>query len=169
MRMIEESDAKFIVNLRTDEKLGQYISETSSNIEDQIGWIKEYKKRERKRCEFYFLFEDTSKKKWGTIRLYNLKEDSFTVGSWICLHGNKNHIAIKSFLYAIKFGFEKLNYKTCLLDVRKKNLRVLFYLKLFKPVLIKEDDLNYFFSMEKNNFYSNINKITNILNIKFAD
>jgi hypothetical protein len=36
MRMIEESDAKFIVDIRTDEKLGQFISETSSSIENQI-------------------------------------------------------------------------------------------------------------------------------------
>jgi hypothetical protein len=87
--------------------------------------------------------------------LYNLEEDSFTVGSWICLPGNKNHIAIKSFLYAIEFGFEKLNYKTCLLDVRKKNISVLYYLKLFKPVLLKEDDLNYFFRLGKDNYYEN--------------
>lgn len=166
MRMIEESDAKFIIDVRTDEKLGQYISETSSCIENQIGWIKEYKKRESNQKEFYFIFEDSNNKKWGTIRLYNLEEDSFTVGSWICLQGNKNHIAIKSFLSAIEFGFEKLHYKTCLLDVRKKNLRVIYYLKLFNPVLVKEDDLNYFFRLEKNTFFNNKNKITNALNIK---
>ena len=166
MRMIEESDAKFIIDIRTDEKLGQYISETSSIIENQIGWIKEYKKRESNQKEFYFIFEDSNNKKWGTIRLYNLEEDSFTVGSWICLQGNKNHIAIKSFLNAIEFGFEKLHYKTCLLDVRKKNLRVLYYLKLFNPVLVKEDDLNYFFRLEKYTFFNNKNKIINTLNIK---
>jgi acetyltransferase-like isoleucine patch superfamily enzyme len=166
MRLIEESDAKFIISLRTDAKLGLYISETSSSIENQIGWIKEYKKRESNQKEFYFIFEDSNNRKWGTIRLYNLVEDSFTVGSWICLNGNKNHIAIKSFLCAIKFGFENLYYKTSLLDVRKKNLRVLYYLKLFNPVLVKEDDLNYFFRLEKNTFYNNISKIINALHIK---
>jgi acetyltransferase-like isoleucine patch superfamily enzyme/RimJ/RimL family protein N-acetyltransferase len=166
MRMIEESDAKFIIDIRTDEVLGQYISETSSSIGNQITWIQEYKKREKVQKELYFIFEDSDKNKWGTIRLYNLEENTFTVGSWICLPGNKNHIAIKSFLHAMKFGFEVLNYKTCMLDVRKKNLRVLYYLKLFKPVLLEEDEINYFFRLEKIDFYKNMSKITKALNIK---
>ncbi len=166
MRLVDKSDAKFIVDLRTDETLGQFISETSSSIENQIAWIEEYKKREAEHKEFYFIYEDSVNTKWGTIRLYNLLEDSFTLGSWICVQGNKNHIAIKSFLYALKFGFEKLGYENCQIDVRKKNIRVLYFLKLFKPVLINEDLLNWFFRLEKNTFYHNISVVNNVLNIK---
>ena len=65
MRLINEADAEFVVKLRTDKKLGKYISWTSNNIEDQIGWIKEYKKREAKQKEFYFIFEDNEHKPLG--------------------------------------------------------------------------------------------------------
>ena len=166
MKLIDKSDAKFIVDLRTDRKLGKFISNTSLNIDDQINWIKEYKKREANQKEFYFIFEDSNHKLWGAVRLYNLSEDSFTLGSWICLPGNNDNIAIKAWLLGIVFGFEKLNYKTCLLDVRKKNLSVLNYIKLYFPILIKEDVLNYFFRLDKDIFYKNRERVIKLLNLK---
>ena len=163
MRLIEKSDAKFILNLRTDEKLRQYISPTSPSLDDQTTWIEDYKKRESNEEEYYFIFEDTYHKQWGVIRLYNIINESFTTGSWICLPGNNENIAVKAFLLAVEFGFEKLNYKTCLLDVRKKNLYVLYFMKLFGPVLIKEDEQNYFFELNRISFYKNREKVLNLI------
>ena len=71
MRLVEKSDAKFIVDLRTDEKLGKNLSKTSSSLDDQVNWIEDYKKRESRQKEFYFIFEDLNHKPWGTVRLYS--------------------------------------------------------------------------------------------------
>jgi len=166
MRLVEKSDAKFIIDLRTDTKLGQNLSWTSSNIEKQIIWIEVYKKREADEKEYYFVFEDSNRKNWGTIRLYNFTKNSFTIGSWICLHDNKEKIAVKAWLLSVDFGFEKLNFELCMFDVRKKNLSVLYFAYLFRPVLIKEDELNYFFSLDKDTFYKNRNKVINLFNFK---
>ena len=166
MRLIEKSDSKFIIDIRTNSKLGQNISWTSSCIETQINWIEEYKKREAEQKEFYFIFEDSNGKPWGTVRLYNLTENCFTVGSWICLPHNKDKIAIKAWLLCVEFGFENLGLKVCEFDVRKKNISVLYYAYLYKPIVIKEDELNYFFTLDKEKFYKNREKIIQLLNLK---
>ncbi len=165
MRLVEKSDSKFVLDLRTDSKLGQNISYTSPNINDQMNWIEEYKKRESNKKEFYFIFEDLDNKPWGTVRLYNLVEDSFTVGSWLCLPGNKENIAIKAWLHIVDFGFNKLGYSKCLFDIRKKNTGVLYFARLFRPKCIKEDKLDYYFSLDKDTFYKNRNKVTLVLNL----
>jgi RimJ/RimL family protein N-acetyltransferase len=168
LRLIENEDAHFIVDLRTDQRLGQNLSHTSSKVEDQIDWIIEYKKREAEKKEFYFIFEDSNKKPWGTVRLYNFNENSFTIGSWICLPNNKDKIAIKAWLLCVEFGFETLNFDVLLFDVRKKNTSVLYYAKLYHPILIAEDELNYFFELHKATFYKNREKVIKLLNIKMS-
>ena len=166
MRLVEESDAKFILKLRTDKRLSQYISPTSPKLEDQINWIKKYREREADQKEYYFLYEDSDKNPWGAIRLYNFSEESFTIGSWVCYPGNTNNIAVRAWLLAVEFGFYTLKFNTCMLDVRKKNLYVLYYLKLFSPVLIKEDELNYFFKFDRETFLKKRDKVTRLLNIE---
>jgi len=40
IKLIEEEDADFIVKLRNNPKLNRYLNPTSSNVVDQIKWIK---------------------------------------------------------------------------------------------------------------------------------
>lgn len=163
IRLVVESDAEFILKLRNDERLKMHISPTSTSIADQIEWIKKYKKREQEEIEFYFIFEDINGKMWGTIRLYNITDESFTIGSWLCLPGENENIAIKSWLLCIQFGFEKLNYNHCLFDIRKTNKTVLYFAKLFKPELINQDELNFYFNLDKNSFLKNQNKVNKFI------
>ncbi len=163
LRLIDVSDAAFIIELRTDQKLGQNISWTSPNIEDQLTWINQYKKREALKEEFYFIYEDLNLKPWGTIRLYDFKEKSFTIGSWICLPENREQLAIKAWLLSVEFGFEKLGFSTCLFDVRKKNTSVLYFAYLFHPVIINKDELNFYFSLDKDTFYKYRDKVVKLL------
>lgn len=166
MRLIEKTDSEFVLKLRTDERLRQFISFTSPNIEDQINWINQYKKREAAGKELYYLYEDSNQTPWGTIRLYNFENERFTIGSWVCFPGNHDHIAVKAWLLAVELGFEKLNFKECMVDVRKKNIYVLYYLKLFKPTLIKADDLDYYFIFDKESFTNNRDKVNQLMNLK---
>jgi len=168
LRLIEKSDAAFIIKLRTDLKLGQNISWTSPNIEDQVNWINSYKKREELNKEFYFIYEDLNLKPWGTIRLYDFNEDSFTIGSWICLPDNKEQLAIKAWLLSVEYGFEKLGFNTCMFDVRKKNTSVLYFAYLFHPKKINEDELNFFFKLNKETFLKYREKVVKLLQFKIS-
>lgn len=166
LRYVEKSDSKFVLDLRTDTKLGRNISFTSPNIDDQINWIEEYKKREAAEKEFYFVFEDLSHKPWGTVRLYNIVDDSFTVGSWLCLPGNKENIAIKAWIYTVEFGFRRFGHSKCLFDIRKQNRAVLYFAYLFHPSLIYEDEANYYFSLSKKDFNNYSQKVIKTLDLK---
>src|SRR5690606_10697470 len=149
IRLVETSDAKFILELRTNQKLSQYISWTSLNMEDQIQWNIDYQRREANNYDFHLIHEVDSQESWGLIREYHCSVNSFTIGSWVCYPGNPEHIAVNAWLLAVEFGFESLRFNSCQLDVRKRNRYVLYYLKLFEPVLIKEDELDFYFSFTK--------------------
>lgn len=81
-RLVREEDAEFIVRLRTDEKLARFIHSTSSDIEHQIQWLKEYKKREKVGLDYYFIF-DIDGQSLGVNRIYNIDEKKFSTGSWV--------------------------------------------------------------------------------------
>lgn len=165
MRMIEIEDAEFVLSLRTDKRLGKFLSYTPPELTAQIKWIENYKKREADKKEFYFIYEDSDNKTWGTIRIYHLTKKGFTIGSWICNPGDKNKIAIKAWMLGVQFGFNTLNKEYCLLDVRKKNLSVMYYINLFQPEKIKDDELDNYFKLNKESFYNNRGRVINLLKL----
>ncbi|MCJ2367251.1 GNAT family N-acetyltransferase, partial [Aeromonas dhakensis] len=55
VRLIDVGDAEFILSLRTDGRLNRHLSQTSSSLEQQRDWIKNYKERESQGDEYYFI------------------------------------------------------------------------------------------------------------------
>jgi RimJ/RimL family protein N-acetyltransferase len=156
LRLVEEKDADFILKLRTDSNKSRFISETDSDVEKQKKWIREYKKREENKDEFYFIASDINNIDFATYRIYNKKEDIIEIGSFVSkpLYHNpiniiKVDILVKTFVFDT-LGFQKLNF-----EVRKENKSVVNYHKKFAPILIKEDELNYYFVLERDAFLSN--------------
>ena len=47
VRLVNENDADFIVSLRSDPNKTKYMVTLNHEIESQIRWMKEYKKREK--------------------------------------------------------------------------------------------------------------------------
>jgi len=157
-RLVDETDAEFIIELRTNPKLNKFLNYTSNSIEDQISWIKNYKYRESKSLEFYFMFLEDGIRK-GTYRLYNINSYSFTIGSWLFNSCNNKLFPIYSDLLMADYGFYQLNKEILLFDVRKKNKKVINYHKLKNPIPYSEDDDNIFYFIQKkewNNCKKNI-------------
>ena len=77
VRLVDEGDAEFIVMLRTDSRLGKYISSTDNDVDKQKNWIKAYKSREIAGLEYYFIFEKPLGNRLGVSRIYNIAEDYF--------------------------------------------------------------------------------------------
>ncbi len=159
IRYVEVDDAEFILNLRTDEKLGQFISKTDPNIDAQINWIKNYKIREESNQEYYYIAEDKKGNKFGTIRLYNFDEKSFEIGSWLFKNDAPLGMPIKAHFIGFEIAFEKLQKEYCRFDIRKENTQVLNYMNDFDTELIKEDELNFYYILTKDNFYKRRNAI----------
>lgn len=156
MRFVEETDADFIIRIRTDESKARFISITDSDIEKQELWIKEYKKREKKEQEFYFIALDENNIEFATYRIYNKTVNSIEIGSFISKPGYDNPInVIKVDLILKSFVFNELKYSRLNFEVRKKNNSVVNYHKKFNPILESEDELNYYFVLEKEAFLTN--------------
>lgn len=162
IRLVNETDAEFLYALRTDMKLGRFLSKTSGTVADQQEWIKKYKQREQEGKEYYFMAVSQDGERYGTSRLYDFDERSFTVGSWLFFKDAPTGVAIKTDILVREIGFEELGFNFCKFDVRKDNKSVLRYHRAFGPTVIAESELDIYFLLEKDAFYSYRNKLLKI-------
>ena len=151
LRLTEENDAEFIVKLRS--KRGEFLSKSSVDVEEQIKWIKKYKEREVKKLEYYFVIESKNgDSRFGVVRIYDIKEDSFCWGSWIIKDGSPFSSSIESALLVYDFCFFELKFKKTEFDVRRSNEKIVAFHKRFGAKIISEDDINYYFNFTKESY-----------------
>lgn len=158
LRLVNIDDATFICSLRNNPTLNRHISKTTSDVEMQEEWIRQYKKRESKQQEYYFIiYRKDTNEPIGTVRLYDFISDinSFCWGSWILNNNKTRYSAIESALLVYKFAFEELKFKQSHFDVRKDNLGVhKFHIRL-GAIQTHSNDLDNFYIF-KSSTYSNI-------------
>lgn len=147
---VSEKDAEFILELRTGEK-GAFLNPTENNIQKQIDYIKLYKQKEANKEEYYFIIKRTSGEKIGTIRIYDIRGNSFCWGSWIIKEGVPSGFGGKSAFALYEFAFDYLGFKQSHFDVRKENPIVEFY-KNIGAEIVDENDLDYFFIFTKEQY-----------------
>lgn len=151
VRFVEEEDAEFIYELRTNQNLNKHLNEVVGGVENQKQWIKEYKKREALGLDYYFIFLINGERQ-GVCRLYDIHENDFTSGSWIfkedAVLGSAviGDIISREIAYSINPNF--INY----FDVRKENVSVVRYALSYKPEIINEDEQNIYFKETREQF-----------------
>jgi len=139
LREVTIDDSEFIVNLRTDPKNSKYISSTEKDVEKQKNFISDYLQSE---TDYYFIISNWDYRPLGTVRIYDVRGDSFCWGSWILLKDAQINTAIESALLIYDFAFFSLHYTKSHFDVRKENQKVVDFHKLFGACVVSEDDLN---------------------------
>lgn len=147
MRLVEESDAEFILKLRLDVRYNQYLSDINPDVQAQRNWIREYKDHEKENKQFYFIIERLDGIPCGTVRIYDLHQDSFCWGSWILNENKTRSAAIESAFLVYKFGFDELGFVKSHFDVRKANERVISFHRKMGAQQTGEDELNYYFEI----------------------
>ncbi|MEL4014806.1 GNAT family N-acetyltransferase [Dryocola clanedunensis] len=152
LRLANEHDAAFIYSLRRNETLNKHISSIKGTVEDQEKWLLNYKEKESKGEEFYFIISrNDTNNAIGTVRVYGITEDKkFCWGSWI-LNDNKTvTAAIESALLVYKFAFEIKKLTSAYFQVDRKNLSVItFHLKTGAKFIFEDEvSNNYEFSQE---------------------
>ena len=152
LRMVHIDDAEFIVRLRTDSKLGHYIHSTSNDVAKQTEWLQAYKERERNGQDYYFVFEVPKGNRVGVMRIYDISEEAFTIGSWVFDKSSPKGAAILADLIVKDIGWELFPDKLCHWDINKENTNVLRFGAVFHPTLIGEKENQLFFSCTKENF-----------------
>lgn len=150
-RLVHESDAEFIVRVRSDLKLCRYIHSTGS-INDQIKWIRRYKEREIEGRDYYFIFEYRYKP-IGLYRIYDIQDDSFVCGSWVFDPESPKGAAALGNIIGREIAYENLCLNTCYTDVLCGNTSSLQFQRMFKPIILDETDQVIRFQHVKENFY----------------
>lgn len=152
VRLVNESDAEFILKLRTDSRLGQFIHSTENDLNKQIEWIHEYKMREKKGIEYYFMFEKPLGNRLGVSRIYNVTETTFETGSWIFKKDAPFGSAFLGDIICHEIAFELFPNKVNLHDIKKGNFGVNKYADEFHPILINETEDTRYYKNTKENY-----------------
>ena len=140
LRLVELEDAPFIVTLRNYAKSQKFLSATSTSVEAQEQWMRDYKTREKQGIEFYYIIQLHDDSPVGLIRLYDLKAEIFSGGSWIIAPGYPHHIAVETVLLLYDLCFDQLGYEKILLQVVKENQSVIRFHKRFGAIVDREDE-----------------------------
>ena len=125
-RLVELSDAEFILNLRLDPKVSRFLSPTDSSLDKQVAWLQGYKEREAKGQEFYYIVHRRDNDlPIGTIRIYDfdIRKSSFCWGSWIVNSDKTVSAALESSIFISDKGFFGLGFNHCHIDVVKVKMR----------------------------------------------
>ncbi len=153
LRLVELDDAEFILSLRLDQKRAQFLNETDSSVEKQKEWIREYKKREAKAQEFYFLIEKDYMS-YGTIRIYKITDKTCYWGSWITKPTSPRGFGKRALTLVLKFIFDELKKEKVFFSVELDNKAgKKLYLELGSK-LINEDEKEITYSLTKDEFYN---------------
>ncbi|HDX8357000.1 TPA: GNAT family N-acetyltransferase [Aeromonas hydrophila] len=165
-RLIDVGDAEFILSLRTDGRLNRHLSQTSSSLEQQRDWIKNYKERENQGDEYYFIiYRNDNNEAVGTVRLYDFIRDkkSFCWGSWILNENKTKYAAMESAFLVYQIAFENLGFERAHFDVRRENVKVIAFHQKMGAEVVSENDLDLFFEIEKNAISDARNKLSRFL------
>lgn len=150
LRGVTLADAEFILALRADATRNVHISATGGEAAIQRRWIAAYLARP---AEWYFIIEDEARSPLGTVRIYDVRDDSFCWGSWILSPQATAYAGIESALLIYEFAFGMLGFAASHFDVRRDNERVLAFHRRFGARDLRQDEKNFYFSYSREDYH----------------
>ena len=133
-------DASFILMLRTDPQKSKHISFTPPTLDQQVSWLEIYSTKDD---QAYFIIENLSGEKLGTVRLYDAQGDDYCWGSWILKGGAPQSVAIESALMVYSYAIDNLGFNQAHFDVRKENEGVWRFHERFGAERVGENEHEY--------------------------
>ena len=84
LRPVTKEDAEFILGIRNNPEISKYLPSLNVTVDQQQSWID---KQRNDINSYYFIIEDKTKMRIGTISVYNIIENHAEVGRF-CSFGN---------------------------------------------------------------------------------
>lgn len=145
LRLIQPEDAVYVHGLRINPDYNLHLSEVRGTADDQRHWIENYKTREAEGREFYYVIERKDGTPCGVVRLYEIKQDSFTWGSWILDHNKPAKAALESAYLVYSAAFDRLGLTLAAFDVRRENAHTIAFHRRFGATEASRDKQNIYF------------------------
>lgn len=152
VRLVQESDAAFILRLRTNEKLSRFINATSADVSQQVAWTRSYKTREAAGTDYYFIFEKPAGIPVGVCRIYDIEPGRFTTGSWLFAPEAPVGASILADIITREIAWELWPDAVQFFDVKKDNTTVNKYHTTFRAEIIRETEDDYIYTCSRENF-----------------
>lgn len=165
VRLVNENDSQFIINLRTDPNLSKYINATENDIERQINWIRDYKIREKNGKDYYFIYSKNGEY-IGLNRIYNINGKVGTSGSWVCKPNIPFELTWLTVVIIREIFFEILDLDIDIFDTRKENKKVIRMHHLLGAHKIYENEIDVFHYLTKDDFKISKPKFLQYINYK---
>lgn len=153
-RLVNEKDAEFIIQLRSDNKRSRFIHATDSDVNTQIKWIKEYKNRQFEGKEYYFIY-DIDDIPFGVNRIYDIQVDHCTEGSWVCMPIEDSSKSISSALIIRDIIFEVFGFDYDYFNVSVGNNKVKKFHIISGATIIEETPEEYLFKLTREDYLKN--------------
>ena len=131
LRPVTVEDAEFIVRLRNQAHARNCVNDTSTDVEKQRQWIRDYLTRDN---EYYWIIETPDGEPFGTTSFYNydVEKNQIESGRWVELKGEKyTYNLFRSSLQLNEFAFDVLKVDKIVFDVVATNRRVIRFHQLY--------------------------------------
>ena len=151
-RLVTQADSDFILQLRLNERKNKYLSSVENDMRKQQLWLEDYKAREQKGLEYYYIIQDKTGEDIGLVRLYDFHGDTCTWGSWQLVENAPLYAAIESALLIHEIAFCRLNFKKCKGAIMKGNDSVLKFHLNYGFQMTHEDHTFYHLYLDHNAF-----------------
>jgi RimJ/RimL family protein N-acetyltransferase len=125
LRPVTDTDAEFILELRSDPGLNRYLHTTSGKLSDQLHWLEAYYGRQN---DYYFVIERIEGcAPEGVIAVYDIDTDKLTGewGRWIVRPGSLAGVESAWLIY--RCAFERLNLKSVYCRTVADNMQVVSF------------------------------------------
>jgi RimJ/RimL family protein N-acetyltransferase len=125
LRPVEESDAEFMLALRTHPQLNRFVRPGARSVDEQLAWLKSYFARDG---DFCFIVErQKGRAPEGVIALYDVASDYSTAewGRWMLNQGS--FAAPESARLLYRFAFETLGIDTVFCRTLAENAAVVSF------------------------------------------
>lgn len=149
LRDVTYDDVEFILQLRCNEKKAKFLHKTDYDKEKQRAYLEKYFKLDN---EWYFIIENKQQKPIGTIRIYDIHQESFCTGSWIMIDGVSSEECFEGIFLTYRYGFQTLCFNKQHIEVRKGNIKVLRFHKTMGAKSTGETELEYLFEYDRDEY-----------------
>ena len=143
------NDAAYLYSLRNDARYSEHLSKVSGSVQIQRDWISDYKAREEKSKELYYVIERLDGTQCGFVRLYDIGKSEFVWGSWILDDNKPKKAALESAVLSFGVGFERLGLERAFIEVRRENTHATQFYRRFGMREIGSDDQSLHFEYHK--------------------
>ena len=168
LRSIEETDAEFILQIRLDPRLSQFIGQTDPSIDKQRQWIAGSREAQD---DYTMLIQSVDSKSFGTIAIYDINKEQKRAewGRWVIDPDAPFYVAFESAILMYHFAFYTLDLSELYFGVQAPNKKVINFHKNFGAEVTSENDKETWFAFNRDLLKPVLDKYSSFHNLNIGE